>query len=210
MKRRSAIWLSIAALFAAAAAPSPAPYHSDFHAAAPGKPGDDLMILNGSFAVVEVDHQKCLELAPDPLDGDGLLFGPPGVANGEASGRIRASATGRRFPEFGIGCNDAGGYKLIAVPGQAALELRRGDELKTSAPLTWKSDAWLHLKLSVSNASAKPLVKAKAWLEGTLEPKEWQISFEDEKPIPPGRASAWGMPYSGAPIRFDDLAMQPW
>jgi hypothetical protein len=32
------------------------------------------------------------------------------------------------------------------------------------------------------------------------------ISHTDKTEVPAGRASIWGAPYSGTPIRFDDLA----
>jgi hypothetical protein len=35
--------------------------------------------------------------------------------------------------------------------------------------------------------------------------KEWMISLDEKSPPPAGRPSIWGSPYSGTPIRFDDL-----
>lgn len=191
-------------------APKPAPYLNSFEQTPPGKPPEELLILNGEFTVTQVDGNKCLELAPDPLDGDGLLFGPPGLMAATISARIWATSTGKRFPEFGIGANDAGGYKLILMPAQNLLELRRGDDSKASAPLIWKPQTWTKFKLHVGKlADGKVQVEGKAWPEGSPEPKEWAVSFVDAEPMPPGRASAWGMPYAGKPIRFDDLGVTP-
>lgn len=185
---------------------APAGYSNDFEQAKPGAPPADLMVLNGAFTVVRVDGNNCLELAPDPLDGDGLLFGPTGAATGTVSARIWAAATGRRFPEFGIGANDAGGYKLIVVPAQGTIELRKGDDAKASAHFAWKSGTWTHLALRVEKLpDGKYAIRGKAWVEGSPEPKEWMVSTKEDQPPAAGRASIWGMPYSGKPIRFDDL-----
>ncbi len=35
--------------------------------------------------------------------------------------------------------------------------------------------------------------------------KEWMISLDEKAPPHEGRPSIWGSPYSGTPIRFDDL-----
>jgi hypothetical protein len=122
------------------------------------------------------------------------------------SARVWGESTGRRFPELGIGSNDAGGFKLILVPSQGTLELRRGDESKASAPYKWQSKAWTRLKLHVAKASeGKFQIDGKAWPDGAAEPQAWTISITTEMSPPTGRASIWGMPYSGTPIRFDDL-----
>jgi hypothetical protein len=50
-------------------------------------------------------------------------------------------------------------------------------------------------------------VEGKAWAESDPEPAEWMISLDEKTPPHPGRASIWGAPYSGTPIRFDDLIL---
>ncbi|HET6249450.1 MAG TPA: hypothetical protein VFE47_17295 [Tepidisphaeraceae bacterium] len=198
-------------LFSADAPPAaPAAYSNDFEKAQLGKAPDEFMALNGEYAVVQVEKNKCLELTPDPIDGDGFLFGPPGVTTGTVSARIWAAASGKRFPEFGIGANDAGGYKLVVVPALGTIELRKGDDAVASAPFTWKSETWTRLRLHIGKTAAGTFqVEAKAWADGSAEPKEWMISATDKTAPSPGRASAWGMPYSEKPIRFDDLAVDP-
>lgn len=191
-------------------ADQPAAYSNNFAQAALGKTSDDLMILNGSFAVVDFKGTKCLELSPDPLDGDGMLFGPPGMIAGTVGARIWASSTGKRYPEFGIGSNDAGGWKLIVVPIQKILELRHGDDAKASAPYSWKSKTWTRLRLEVSHAADGTFsIRGKAWPDGAAEPSKWMIAAQDASAPPAGRASIWGMPYSGQPLRFDDLSAKP-
>lgn len=189
---------------------APDTYANDFEQAALGKPADEFLILNGTFTVAAVDGKKCLELAADPLDGDGLLFGPAGKLSGEVTARIWGSATGRRFPEFGVGAWDAGGYKLILVPAQGILELRKGDDAKASSPFVWKSETWTRFRLRITKlADGKFQIDGKAWPDGSPEPQAWAVSVQDSDALSAGRASVWGMPYSGKPIRFDHLGYKP-
>jgi hypothetical protein len=187
----------------------PSGYLNDFEKAPAGKVPEEFMVLNGTFTIAQDAGNKFLELAPDPVDGDGLLFGPADVTAGEVAARIWAAASGRRFPEFGIGSNDAGGYKLIVLPALGVIELYQGDDTKASAPFVWKSETWTKLRLRVSKVEGgKWKVQGKAWPEGTQEPGDWAVSFDDTQSPPAGRASAWGTPYSGKPIRFDDLSVR--
>lgn len=191
-------------------ADKPAAYHNDFKKAAVGNVPDDLMVLYGAFAVAQVDNNKVLELAGEPLESFGLLYGPSAAA-GEISARIWGKSTGRRFPEFGIGAGDAGGYKLWLVPGQARIELRKGDIPKASAPYRqWKSGSWTRLRLRLGKtAQGGWKIEGKAWPDGAKESATWDVSVEDAQAPVAGRASAWGTPYSGQPIRFDDLSFSP-
>ena len=50
-------------------------------------------------------------------------------------------------------------------------------------------------------------IEGKAWKQGETEPKEWQISRVETAETPAGRASVWGMPFAGTPIKFDDLVV---
>jgi len=200
----------LVAVCCGADAPPSGPYANDFEKAELGKPADELMILNGNFNVVQIDKNKCLELSPDPVDGDGFLFGPAGLTGSTVSARIWASSTGHRFPEFGVGSNDAGGYKLVVVPTDGVVQLRKGDDVRTIAPFQWKSETWTRLKLHVAkSAEGKMQIEGKAWPDGSPEPKDWTITMQDAEAPSAGRSSAWGMPYSGTPIRFDDLSVTP-
>ncbi len=189
---------------------APVGFSMNFEQFPPGKPPEELMILNGTFNVVEDAGNKCLELSPDPVEGDGFLFGPPGQVTGTVSARIWGSATGKRFPEFGIGANDAGGYKLILVPALGVLELRKGDDAKASVPCPWKSGSWIRFKLRVSKAKEGGFqLDGKTWPDGKAEPAAWCITAHEPESPAAGRASAWAMPYSETPIRFDDLQCDP-
>src|SRR5947209_4317506 len=115
---------SIAAMIALALlAASPMEYSNDFEKSEVGKVPDDLMVLDGSFAVRTIEGNKCLELAADPIGTFGVLFGPATSATVGVQARVWSAATGKRLPEFGIGAGDAGGWKLWLVPAQHVIEL---------------------------------------------------------------------------------------
>jgi hypothetical protein len=50
-------------------------------------------------------------------------------------------------------------------------------------------------------------VEGKAWVQTDAEPKEWMVSMDEKVSPHNGRPSIWGSPYSGTPIRFDDLSV---
>jgi hypothetical protein len=205
---------ALAALLLAADAKPPAgPYSNDFQSVEPGKPPDEFFILNGQFTVAEEASNRFLELAGDPLDTFGLLFGPEGQARLDVSARIGGTSSGRLTPEFGIGTNDAGGYKLWLVPNQHKLQLRKGDDPtpKAEAPYKdWQSGQWTALRIRVTDAGGgRWKIEGKAWQASGKEPEAWAVTMEDNKPPSPGRASLWGIPYSETPIRFDDLKVTP-
>ena len=190
------------------AATGPDTYHNDFEKAKPGKLPADFMVLDGSFAVRQIDGNKCLELAPDPIGMFGVLFGPAGSAAVDVKARVWSKPTGMRFPEFGVGAGDAGGWKLWLVPGQHALELRQADETKATTHFDWPAGKWTWLRLRVRpDKSGGWVIEGKAWPQDGKEPPAWQITATDKEPPPAGRASLWGVPFSEQPIRFDDLKM---
>ena len=122
---------------------------------------------------------------------------------------IRATNTGKRFPEFGLGLCGAAGYRLWLQPAVGELQILKGDNVKSTRPYDWKPGTWLTLKFQLTKQNNKTTLNGKIWPRGTPEPKDWTITFEDpdsEKP-PKGRPSVWGIPYSGTPIDFDDIAI---
>ncbi|MDB5294408.1 MAG: hypothetical protein JWO31_391 [Phycisphaerales bacterium] len=224
----SAAAARLAAADGAAVAPvsgkSPAAaYATDLSAMPVGKPPDELFILNGGFKVVEAGGNKFLELPGNPLDSFGVLFGPEDQQAAEVSARISGTAAGRMFPEYGVGTNDAGGWKLWAMPGQGALALRKKDADEVArVPFAFADGKWTRLKLRVAPAAGgggdkggggtgggKWQVQGKAWADGEPEPAGWTIAATDDAAPPKGRASVWGHPYAGTPIRFDDLSAGP-
>ena len=113
------------------------------------------------------------------------------------------------LPEFGIGANDAGGCKLMLLPGQHKIELRKGDQAVATAAFDWSPSTWTCFKLRIAPTEGQWLIQAKVWKRGLPEPQAWMITTPDPQPPPPGRASIWGNDYSEQPIRFDDLRVTP-
>ena len=188
-------------------------YSNDFSKVPPGKlpEGEEFLALAGEFVVKDVDGNRLIELAPTPLESFGLLFGPaPEKPNYAVGARIWGATTGRRTPEFGVGSHDAGGYKLWLMPRQKLVAIRKGDQTLATAPYdAWRTATWTTFRLEVVPAGeGKWAVRGKVWAEKSDEPKDWTIRFDDTAEPPAGRASLWGNPYSGQPIRFDDLRVK--
>ena len=199
--------IGLALLFASAVfAGAEVKYQNDFEKAETGSFPDDLMILDGQFTIEEESGNKFLRLPGAPLDTFGVLFGPNEKEDVAVSARFFGTAKGRRYPVFDVGLHGVGGYKLRVVPAKKKLELYRSDSLKTSAPLDWDSGKWTYLKLQTTKTAENEwTIEGKFWQEGEKEPSEPAIVFKDTEAPASGKASVTGMPYSGTPIRFDDL-----
>lgn len=182
-------------------------YQNDFQKADLDSFPDDLMRLEGEFVVKEENGNKFLELPGAPLDSFSFLFGPQSKEDIAVSARIFGTSSGRKYPAFDVGLYGVGGYKLRVSPAKRQLELYRGDVLKSGIPLKWESGKWTYLKLQVVRTGDKWKVEGKCWQEGGQEPTTATLGFEDTQAPPSGRASVGAMPYSGTPIRFDDLTV---
>jgi hypothetical protein len=199
----------VAAAFALSSLAQETTYKNDFEKAEVGSLPDEFLLIEGGFAVKEANGNKHLELPGSPLDTYGFLFGPTFRENATATARFFGEARGRRFPTFDLGLNGVGGYRLRVSPGKKQLEILRSDALKQSVPLEWTPGKWTHLKLTVTRQNDKFVVSGKFWQEGGKEPAKPTITFTDSEAPPAGRASIFASPYSGLPIRFDDLSVSP-
>lgn len=128
-------------------------------------------------------------MAPDPLDSCGLLFGPDKLPLADVSARIAATSKGQRFPEFGIGLGDSGGFKLWVLPGLSTIEIRKNDDpvaVVKPAEFGWKSGEWMRLRLrTVPAGEGKYRVEGKVWT-GATEPAAWAVSYETKEAPPAG------------------------
>ena len=198
----TAVFLAVA-LRAADAKPV---YEQDFNKAEIGSQPDELLILDGQFAVKEEGGEKFFELPGAPLESYGFLFGPSEPNGVQAAARIFSTKSGRKFPTFGLGLNGASGYQLQVTPAKKALELFKGETVAASAPFDWKSGEWTQLRLQVVKVKDGEFkVEGKAWNARAEEPKEPLITLTESQLQPAGKAGVWGMPFAGTPIRFDDL-----
>jgi len=208
--RSKGVW--IAACCAALAMGAAEKYHADFSSAEVGKLPPDMQAMTGGYKVATFENDKVLEFPGEPLDVFGLLFGPTGAAEVDVRAHVWSAASGRRMPEFGVGTGDVAGYRLILLPAAKRLELRRGEEPVTSVEMKepWRSGNWTWLRLRVAKqANGHWAVQGKAWPAEGKEPQDWQLSYDAAQAPHAGRASVWGIPFSGQPIRFDDLSVEP-
>jgi hypothetical protein len=182
-------------------------FSENFDAATVGKLPDGFKVLAGGFTVAQDGSAKFMELPGAPLDTFGVLFGPSEKPPIAATVRIFGTKTGRKFPAFGVSLGGAGGYRLQVSAAKKALEIFKGDEARASVPFEWASGVWTKLRVQIRPAGTGCIVEGKAWPFEGAEPTEWLIKHEaPEAPIA-GQAGVWGNPFSGTPIRFDDLAV---
>ncbi len=182
-------------------------FAQDFQQVELGRPPADLLILDGAFAVRAEGEERFLELPGAPLDTFGVLFGPTLTNNAAVTGRIWGTASGRRFPSFALGLGGINGFKVRVSPGKKELELLRGETVLRQLPFAWRSGTWTRLRLQIRQDGNVWKIEGRAWPADQPEPKDWMLSVEESEPPRPGRASLWGAPYSGTPIRFDDLEL---
>jgi len=183
-------------------------YENNFDKAEVDKVPEDFLVLDGGFVVKEEGGNKFLELPGAPLDTYGLLFGPTEPANVNVSVRIFGTAKGRRFPAFAIGANGGGGLKLQVSPAKKLIELYKGEEVIATAPYNWESGVWTMLRLQLAKLKEGEFkIQGKVWKYETKEPTSWLIEHTLKDNLPAGRASIWGNPFSGTPIRYDDLTV---
>jgi hypothetical protein len=179
-------------------------FEEGFQSAKVGEVSEAFMVLDGQFAVGEEEGNRFLELPGAPLESFGVLFGPNESDGNEVTARIFGTKSGRKFPTFAVGLNGVGGYKVRVAPAKNAIELVKGDDIKASVPFKWTSGQWTQFRLGVRKSGAGVRITAKAW-QGAEEPKEPLLQHDESEKLPPGKAGVWGMPFSGTPIRFDDL-----
>ena len=192
-----------------AAADAKPVYENNFESGALDKAPEGAMAIAGDFMVKQEGGNKFLELPGEPLDTFGILLGPAGQGDLSATARFFGTKTGRKFPAFGVSLGGVGGYRLMMSAGKKMLEIFKADEVVKSVPFEWASGEWTTLRLQVRKAGAGWVVEGKAWPATGAEPTGWQISIELKEAPSAGRAGLWGSPYSGTPIRFDDLVIAP-
>ena len=193
---------------AAEQAGGPTLYTNDFQKANVGSVPEDLMVMEGAFAVREENGNKFLELPGSPLETFGVLFGPNEADGVAVSARIHGTSKGRRAPTFGVGLNGVSGYKLQMAPAKRSLELYRGDELLATVPAAWESGSWTVLRLGlIKSGNAEWKITGEAWKEGAQQKDVATVTHQEKPPPIAGKASIWGAPYAGTPIRFDDMAL---
>ncbi len=186
--RSVAMLAVVAALAMVSGASAQVLYTNGFDKAELEKVPEDMMVLDGGFAVKDEGGNKFLELPGAPLETFGVLFGPTEASGLAVSARVQSTNKGRRSPTFAVGLNGVGGYKLEVAPAKKLIELIKGEEIVASAPFNWESGSWTMLRLQCRKVKdGEFAIEGKAWKHGDAEPKEWQIKRAETTESPAGR-----------------------
>ena len=198
--------LGLSALTAHATEPL---YQTNFEKTELGKVPDDFLVLDGAFAVKEQGGNKFLELPGAPLDAFGFMFGPSARHGNEVIARMFGTKKGRRYPVFGVALNGVNGYRLQVAPAKRAIELLKGSTVVAKVPFRWAGGEWLRLALRVQQTSdVEWTISGKVWVDGKAAPAKPTITHKETKEPRNGKPSIWGSPYSGTPIRYDDIVVK--
>jgi len=203
---RCLLAFGLAAFTAQAAEPL---YQNNFEKTKIGEVPDDFLVLDGDFAVKQEGGNKYLELPGAPLDAFGFMFGPSARHGNEISARMFGTKKGRRYPVFGIALNGVNGYRLQVAPAKRAIELLKGSAVVAKVPFRWGGGEWLRLALRVEQTGAAEwTVSGRVWAGGKKAPAKPTITHKEAKEPRNGKPSIWGSPYSGTPIRYDDIVVK--
>ena len=202
----SALLIGLAALTTYAAEPL---YQTNFEKTKTGEVPEDFLVLDGDFAVKQSNGNKYLELPGAPLDAFGFMFGPSARHGNEISARMFGTKKGRRYPVFGVALNGVNGYRLQVAPAKRAIELLKGSAVVAKVPFRWGGGEWLRLALRVEQTgTAEWTISGKVWADGKKAPAKPSITHKETKEPRNGKPSIWGSPYSGTPIRYDDIVVK--
>lgn len=174
-----------------------------------GQLKEDAFVVDGKFTVAEKDGNKSLAVEVGELVEASVLLGDSAKGSATVQTKVLATRQGRLQPRFGIGVHGVSGYRLMVSPAKKQLELVKSEETIKSIPLDWTSGSWINIKLQVTRIGEKQWkVECKSWADGAEEPKEAQISHEDNTLRGQGKCSLLATPYSGTPIYFDEVKIQ--
>ncbi len=202
----SALLIGLAALTLHAAEPL---YQTNFEKTKTGEVPEDFLVLDGDFAVKQEEGNKYLELPGAPLDAFGFMFGPSARHGNEISARMFGTKKGRRYPVFGIALNGVNGYRLQVAPAKRAIELLKGSAVVAKVPFRWGGGEWVRLALRVEQTGAAEwTVSGRVWADDKKAPTKPTITHKETKEPRNGKPSIWGSPYSGTPIRYDDIVVK--
>ncbi len=183
-------------------------YQNNFEQIPAGEVPEDFLVLDGNFAVKQESDNKFLELPGAPLDAFGFMFGPSARHGNEISARMFGTKKGRRRPVFGIALNGVNGYRLQVAPGKRVIELLKAGTVVAKTPFRWDGGEWLRLALRVEQTSdAEWTISGKVWPDGKPTPTKPTVTLKESKEPRNGKPSIWGSPYSGTPIRYDDIVV---
>ena len=137
------------------------------------------------------------------------MFGPSARHGNEISARMFGTKKGRRYPVFGLALNGVSGFRLQVVPAKRSVELLKGKDIVAKTDFRWNGDSWLRLSLDVQQTGdAEWTISGRVWEDGKKAPAKPTITHKETKEPRNGKPSIWGSPYSGTPIRYDDIVVK--
>lgn len=177
-----------------------------------GKVGDapaSMLVLGGDFTIRKAGQEQFLELTGEKVGLHAVMFGPAARDDVVVEARVLGTRKGRRaFPAFGVGLNGVSGYRLMVSPAKRQLELFKGESRVASVPFTWKHGQWTHVQLKAAKGEEGWRLSARVWAKGEKAPSKPSLVWHEKKAPLAGRATIWGAPFAGTPIRFDDLRVR--
>ena len=184
-------------------------YQNDFEKTEIGEVPDDFLALDGGFEVKAEGGKKFLELPGAPLDSFGFMFGPSARHGNEISARMFGTKKGRRYPVFGLALNGVNGFRLQVAPAKRSIELLKGKDIVAKTAFRWGGGSWLRLSLDVQQTGdAEWTISGRVWEDGKKAPAKPTLTHKETKEPRNGKPSIWGSPYSGTPIRYDDIVVK--
>ena len=184
-------------------------YQNNFEQTETDNVPDEFLVLDGDFAVKQEGGNKYLELPGAPLDAFGFMFGPSARHGNEISARMFGTKKGRRFPVFGVSLNGVYGYRLQVTPAKRAIELLKAGAVVAKVPFRWGGGEWLRLALRVEQTGEDEwTVSGTVWADEEKAPAKPTLTYKETKEPRNGKPSIWGSPYSGTPIRYDDIVVK--
>ena len=136
-----------------------------------------------------------------------LAVGPPRQRDQCANVRYEKR---RRYPVFGIALNGVNGYRLQVAPGQAGDRTAKGQRRRGQGAVSAGAAASGYDSRCGSSKPAIPSGLSAARFGWTARPPPAQptITHKETKEPRNGKPSIWGSPYSGTPIRYDDIVVK--
>jgi hypothetical protein len=175
----------------------------------PGKEPEGVFVIDGKFAVAEVDGRKVVRMGTVPVQECMMLFGDTLRGAATVRVKVRAEKKGRSYPSFGVGLYGVSGHRLRVVPARRVVEVVKGSEVISKGDFAWKPDAWTWVELSVTSpADGKWSLEGRAWTEGAEAPVEPLVRVDFEAARVMGKAGILGTPYSGLPTLFDAMEVK--
>lgn len=196
------------------------PYKQDFKKVPVKAVPGGWVNTQGKFAVrKQGDVNVLVKLAtnPSPLFLYAYAFiGPPSMKNYTIEADVQGTDPGPGLPDMGVSAHR---YRLELAGATQQLRLTSWDAVPRvdhTIAYPWKAGQWYRLKLTVSVAGGKALVRGKVWLRGAAEPAGWNVQINDPSPVREGSPALYGHAIAapgggagGSEIFYANVAITP-